>query len=79
MMDIIDKAQENDELFRKNALNNFFRNRKQGVPIAAPESDCRSCRDCGEEIDQGRLKAVPGAVRCIDCQGTFEKRTRQRA
>ena len=79
MMDIIDKAQENDELFRRTALDDHFRRRRQGIKRAEPESDCRYCRDCGEEIEPGRLEAVPGAVRCIDCQGTFEKRTRQRA
>lgn len=27
-----------------------------------------SCRDCGEEIGQARLKAYPTAERCLPCQ-----------
>ena len=31
------------------------------------------CEDCGEEIGYKRLNANPVAVRCIDCQGRYEK------
>lgn len=27
----------------------------------------RECQDCGEQIPAGRLKAVPNAVKCVDC------------
>jgi DnaK suppressor protein len=36
-----------------------------------------TCVDCGREIPAGRLKAVPEAVRCLDCQRSFEARHRQ--
>jgi DnaK suppressor protein len=26
------------------------------------------CEDCGEEIPEGRLRALPDAVRCMPCQ-----------
>lgn len=32
------------------------------------------CDDCGEEIPRKRLEAVPGATRCITCQGAAERR-----
>ena len=31
------------------------------------------CRDCGEEIPEGRLKVVPGATRCRPCQEDQEQ------
>jgi len=75
-MDEIDIAQQNDELFRQNALINHFRRRNQVSQEAPPESAHRCCRDCGEEIEPERLEAVPGAARCIECQGRFERRNR---
>ena len=30
------------------------------------------CEDCGHEIGEGRLKAVPFARRCVECQGKAE-------
>jgi len=30
------------------------------------------CDDCGREIGEGRLKAVPFARRCVECQGRAE-------
>ena len=31
------------------------------------------CADCGAEIPLERLRAQPGAARCIDCQALHEK------
>jgi Prokaryotic dksA/traR C4-type zinc finger len=28
----------------------------------------RLCEDCGQEIPKKRLKALPGAVRCVVCE-----------
>jgi RNA polymerase-binding transcription factor len=36
-----------------------------------------TCVDCGREIPAGRLRAVPEAVRCLECQRSFEARHRQ--
>ena len=36
-----------------------------------------TCVDCGAEIAAERLKAVPEAVRCLECQRSFEARHRQ--
>lgn len=40
----------------------------------APRSDGR-CADCGQEIGAERLRALPGAVRCVRCQGAWEVAT----
>ena len=37
-----------------------------------------SCVDCGRDIPTERLKAMPEAVRCIDCHRRFEGSHRQR-
>jgi RNA polymerase-binding protein DksA len=31
------------------------------------------CEDCGEDIPVERLRAYPGATRCVRCQSVFEK------
>jgi hypothetical protein len=31
-----------------------------------------ACVDCGEGISAARLKALPGAVRCVSCQHQLE-------
>lgn len=31
------------------------------------------CKDCGVDIPEARLAAYPAALRCINCQTTFEK------
>ena len=31
------------------------------------------CAECGTEIEYARLEAQPTALRCVECQGQFEK------
>lgn len=33
----------------------------------------RNCIDCDKPIPLKRLKAIPGAIRCIECQVIFER------
>ncbi len=35
--------------------------------------DAVRCEDCGGEIPEARLRAVPGATRCVKCQEEFER------
>ena len=35
----------------------------------------RYCVDCGEEIPQERILAVPHTVRCVHCQHILERNT----
>jgi hypothetical protein len=52
----------------------------QVAPIAAPvgpivegePAPSRPCGDCGGEISLRRLRAMPSALRCLDCQRAFE-------
>lgn len=32
------------------------------------------CMDCAEDIPRKRLEAVPGALRCVPCQGRQDQR-----
>jgi RNA polymerase-binding transcription factor DksA len=32
------------------------------------------CLDCGQPISEGRLRAVPDAVRCVSCQTAASRR-----
>lgn len=69
-MDEIDHAQELDENFRAQALRAHFKKKKS--PFIKGEDV--NCIDCGEEIEPARRKAKPDAVRCVDCQGKWERR-----
>lgn len=42
------------------------------TPVEVDEP--RYCENCGEEIPQTRLLAVPTAKYCIDCQKDLEKK-----
>jgi len=83
-MDEIDLAQQHEAMHRENALRAHFRRRDNFL-----ESECRSpglhpegagpgqkrlCCDCGEEIEPARLKVMPFAVRCTECQAKHERR-----
>ena len=72
MGDIIDQAQDNDELFRQVSLGKHFagHRRDQGI---VPYKD-RDCLDCGDPITKKRLKANPQATRCVECQTEYERK-----
>jgi RNA polymerase-binding transcription factor DksA len=36
------------------------------------------CVDCGKEIPEARLEAIPETIRCVEDQRTYEARLRQR-
>lgn len=69
MADIFDKAQENDALFRENALKKHFQSRRAHL-----HGSDGICSDCGEPIPAKRLKANPQATRCVECQVLAERR-----
>jgi DnaK suppressor protein len=70
-VDVFDRAQENDQLFRELALREHFAGRSKGQ-----EERVMDCIDCGDEIAPARLKALPNAVRCLDCQEIKERKER---
>lgn len=85
-MDEIDLAQQNDELFRQQALMAHFRSRSADLGSMLACGEAKSvgrlrptrgmCCDCGDDIGAARLGANPDAVRCLECQTKKERRTR---
>lgn len=74
MGDIIDKAQENDELFRQVSLETQLRKSKISMPHKARLAmTTENCEDCDEPIPAKRLKANPAATRCVECQTKYER------
>lgn len=70
-MDIFDRAQQEEESFRTYALMRHYANRD-----AVKKNSSRHCVDCGCSIGVARLRAVPHAVRCVECQYKMERRSR---
>jgi phage/conjugal plasmid C-4 type zinc finger TraR family protein len=74
MADVIDQAQEYDELFRRNALTAHLNKSKMAMPPKRrPARTKRECADCGVSIPVKRLKANPAATRCVACQILVEQ------
>lgn len=67
-MDIYDRATEQEERFRAQALAVHAAMRPQGA-------SARHCQapDCGVEIPEQRRRALPGVQLCIDCATREEK------
>ena len=54
-----------------------WREREERLKAALAAIDAGTygiCVDCGEEISEGRLKALPDAVRCVPCQRVASRR-----
>lgn len=74
MTDIIDQAQENDELFSQNALTAHLNKSKIATPPKRRFTMTkRKCKDCDTPIPAKRLKANPAATRCVVCQTLAER------
>ena len=67
-MDEVDYAQARSDLFLDQALEKARSSLANGLGVDF-------CVDCGEPIPSARRRAVPGCVRCIDCQEEFEQRS----
>lgn len=65
-MDDIDRAQGVNEDFQAFALQQHRLNRE---PTGYTGTHCI---DCEEEIPEERRQAVPGCLRCLDCQSLHE-------
>ena len=70
MADIIDSAEEIEELQRNFALS---KHRRTGNLVSA-----EFCEECGEDIPEPRRAAVPGCQTCASCQEEIELRNKQR-
>lgn len=70
-MDDIDLAQQQDEFYRRIALDRWHRQRIR--PPGGTAGGRRKCADCGKTIGQKRLRANPRAMYCIFCQEKKER------
>lgn len=61
MTDIFDRAQELEALQRDAAIAEA----RSHAPHGHSE---KFCIDCGEPIPDARRDAIPGCLRCLDCQ-----------
>jgi RNA polymerase-binding protein DksA len=41
--------------------------------VRIEEGSYGTCNDCGDDIPIARLRAYPGAMRCITCQSLYER------
>jgi len=72
MADDADRAQILEEQHRARSIA-VARARSMDTPLM--ENGRRVCLECGDPIPKARLRASPGAVRCIGCQ-TIEEAKR---
>ena len=69
-MDAADEAQRHEAAFLQAAVN-ARRNEQEGEQMRDPAGTV-ICADCGEPIPPARLRSIPGAVRCVECQESWE-------
>lgn len=69
-MDEIDQA---SEIEQARVAERLSRLAKEMAARGSPE-----CTECGEDIEEERLQAMPSARRCIKCQVEHEKFARVR-
>lgn len=71
MPDFMDRVQEY-QAAESEALQRSARLPEETINTALPID--RDCVGCGHPIAQQRLRAVPRAIRCIDCEEIRETR-----
>jgi len=64
--DLADRAVEREQDFIDERL------REQQIAAALDAPGKELCADCGEEIPEPRRRAMPSAIRCIECQAWIE-------
>ena len=66
MADVVDQAQIETEMWNRAVLSEHQLSVQSGLVSA------QYCDDCGCRIADGRRKAVPGCIRCVECQAEYE-------
>jgi RNA polymerase-binding transcription factor DksA len=64
-MDAVDQANH----YLEKAMERYRQH--QAKPKYAPRLT-NECQSCGDEIEPGRIKAVPHATRCIECETSHQ-------
>lgn len=75
-----DYAASEDDIDLSSWLADIAASRRAEVENALQRAECGDyglCEDCGEEISAARLRAVPTAVLCVDCQQARETGARR--
>lgn len=67
MSDIADRAAEREQEF----LDDRLLEQQIAAALDAPGNEI--CADCGLEIPESRRRALPSAIRCIECQAWVER------
>ncbi|WP_028574346.1 TraR/DksA C4-type zinc finger protein [Desulfonatronovibrio hydrogenovorans] len=70
MADIVDRAQQSQNFFMDQAQAEMQRRLSQAR--AAATNNTPECIECGDMIPKARRAAVPGCLRCIECQREVE-------
>lgn len=73
-MDSIDIAQELNSKFLEASLNKAITSRNITVAQERDEKGRVICKSCGSLIPKKRLKIIPTAVYCVECQEELERR-----
>lgn len=71
-MDPFDRSQELEQIQRDEAIAKQ-RMRFTSLTAAPGIEVAQDCLDCGNEIPLQRRKALPGVMRCLDCQVAHEQ------
>lgn len=71
MPDSIDLAQDAAENYRQDVLRGALCRHRAAVLF---KDGTGVCVDCGKAIGKARLKALPGAKRCMLCQQAVESK-----
>jgi DnaK suppressor protein len=78
--DLADAGSSLSENDRTEAILHSARGQREGVLAALARIEARrygECVDCGHEIPEGRLEALPDASRCVACQAKHARRGRR--
>lgn len=71
MADLADKAQELIEVQLKESLSKVGKSENNRASLALGVHN-RECLECGGDVSEERLKALPNAQMCIHCQAENE-------
>ena len=71
MTDVIDKAQEQQELTLRAQLSAQVGKSRQAGPSR------HTCEECDEPIPEQRRRFLPGVALCVDCATRQEQRNRR--
>ena len=67
-MDECDMAEPEIAVFRKAAIARRLKLQKK-----ENQESLKECVDCGEKIPEARRKAMPGCIRCVECEALIEE------